>query len=291
MARIRTIKPTFFTSLSIAPLSLAERLTFIGLWTHVDDDGRCIDDARLIRAAIWPLDDRTMADIERDLCTLRDASLISRYTVNERSYIAVCGWREHQVINRPVASKLPAPPIDSEPSRSAPRVVTEIHGAITEDSHQEGNGKEGKGTAREPRATLTLTKGQARMAVLDLVALWNRDIPKPLVAVSTDPQPASVTRLARALQARPSLTWWQARIAEVRESEFLTARRPGRDGEYFTADLWWLLENADKVESGRYANRATAKLAEVNGHTGPKVPSAAETRAMLDRKRQEAARG
>jgi len=39
MARIRTIKPSFFTSLTIADLGLAERLTFIGLWTHVDDEG------------------------------------------------------------------------------------------------------------------------------------------------------------------------------------------------------------------------------------------------------------
>ena len=61
MARIRSIKPEFFTSLTIADLTVEQRLTFIGLWTHVDDEGRCVDDSRLIKAAIWPLDDRTAA--------------------------------------------------------------------------------------------------------------------------------------------------------------------------------------------------------------------------------------
>jgi hypothetical protein len=34
MARIRSIKPEFFTSISIADLSRDARLMFIGMWTH-----------------------------------------------------------------------------------------------------------------------------------------------------------------------------------------------------------------------------------------------------------------
>src|SRR5687768_11398166 len=107
MARIRTIKPEFFTSLSIADLPLTARLTFIGVWTHVDDEGRCVDDARLIKAAVWPLDDRTSADVEDDLRRLSESSLITRYRVGERSYLEVTSWREHQRINRPTPSKHP----------------------------------------------------------------------------------------------------------------------------------------------------------------------------------------
>ena len=109
MARIRTIKPEFFTSLTIADLPLSARLTFIGLWTHVDDDGRCVDEPRLVRAAVWPLDDLRAADVEADLRLLHDASLIVRYEAGGRRYLAVRSWREHQRIDKPRPSKLPAP--------------------------------------------------------------------------------------------------------------------------------------------------------------------------------------
>jgi hypothetical protein len=119
MARIRTVKPEFFTSLTVAGLSVEARLTFIGLWTHVDDQGRCVDDPRLIKAAVWPLDDRISADIERDLKELTESSLILRYKVGERSYLCVRAWDEHQRINRPTKSKLPPPPESPEPPPSS----------------------------------------------------------------------------------------------------------------------------------------------------------------------------
>ncbi|MGW3711373.1 hypothetical protein ACWDN6_14650 [Streptomyces albogriseolus] len=148
MARIRTIKPEFFTSLTIADLTPEQRLTFIGLWTHVDDEGRCVDDARLIKAAVWPLDDRTAADVEGDLTALTESSLISRYTLTRRSYIAVNGWREHQRINRPTKSKYPAPD-QGEPS-PAPAPTSgnsdslNTHTQLSEDSPPERNREQGK---------------------------------------------------------------------------------------------------------------------------------------------------
>lgn len=111
MARIRSIKPDFFTSLTIAELSPHARLTFIGLWTYVDDDGRGIDDARLIRAAVWPLeeDPEILATIRDDLAKLREASLIRRYTVAGKPYLAVASWHEHQKVDKPRKSRFPGP--------------------------------------------------------------------------------------------------------------------------------------------------------------------------------------
>lgn len=159
MPRIRTIKPEFFTSLTIADLPLTARLTFIGLWTHVDDAGRCVDDPRLIKAALWPLDDRTASDIELDLKVLSEASLITRYMLNRKRYIAVTNWDEHQRINRPTKSKLPAPD-EGEPTPPDP--VTRdngdswsAHAHLSEASPQERKGKErnreGKGNPPTPR--------------------------------------------------------------------------------------------------------------------------------------------
>jgi hypothetical protein len=159
MARIRTIKPEFFTSLTIADLTPEQRLTFIGLWTHVDDAGRCVDDPRLIKAAIWPLDDRTAADIEIDLKALTESSLITRYTLNRKRYLTVTNWDEHQRINRPTPSKLPAPeqgdPTPPDPVTRHDSDSLNTHTHLSEDSPQERKGKEGnregKGNPPTPR--------------------------------------------------------------------------------------------------------------------------------------------
>ncbi len=100
MARIRSIKPEFFTSLSIADLSVPARLHFIGLWTHVDDDGRALDDARLLKAAIWPLDDSmTNVKVAKLQDELEAHGRIIRYEADGRRCIQIVGWH-HQKINR-----------------------------------------------------------------------------------------------------------------------------------------------------------------------------------------------
>lgn len=170
MARIRTIKPEFFTSLTVADLTPEQRLTFVGLWTHVDDAGRCVDDPRLIKAAIWPLDDRTAADIEIDLKALTESSLITRYTLKQRRYIAVTNWREHQRINRPTKSKLPAPDEaerpDPEPPTSGNENSHTTHGELTEDSPQEGKGTGNREQGKE-RAAEAEAGGQAGLIVVE----------------------------------------------------------------------------------------------------------------------------
>jgi hypothetical protein len=160
VARIRSIKPEFFTSLTIATLDLPARLTFIGLWTHCDDEGRCVDDARLIKAAIWPLDDRTAADVEKDLGALSESSLITRYEVAGRRYLAVCGWAEHQRINRATKSKYPSPDeaesTDSPPPTSTNETSQATHGGLSEDSvrthDRKGTGNREQGKEEPPAA-------------------------------------------------------------------------------------------------------------------------------------------
>lgn len=158
MPRIRTIKPEFFTSLTLASLPVEARLTFIGLWTHCDDAGRCRDEARLIKAAVWPLDDRTAEDIEKDLGMLSEVSLIIRYEVAGRRFLAVRTWREHQKINRPTDSKIPGPDqANVPPPTSGNRTTSGAHEQLSEDalSGHDRKGKEqgtGKGTGKPPSA-------------------------------------------------------------------------------------------------------------------------------------------
>lgn len=123
MARIRTIKPGFFRSHDVTPLSYRARLTWVGLWTYVDDEGRGKDDARIIKGDIWTLeDDVSWQDVEADLVELARNDRIVRYVVDGRRYLAICRWDEHQVISRPTPSKFPEP---TSENISAPASLTE----------------------------------------------------------------------------------------------------------------------------------------------------------------------
>lgn len=118
MARIRSIKPEFFTSKTLSALTWRARLTFIGLWTYCDDYGRCQDDATLIRAALFIRDDDVRdADVEADLYELETAGLIVRYEGEYRGKVrplmAIQSWTEHQKVGHPTLSRIPPPPVDN----------------------------------------------------------------------------------------------------------------------------------------------------------------------------------
>lgn len=147
MARIRTIKPSFFSSLTIAELPIPARLTFVGLWTYVDDEGRGVDDPRLVKAELWPLDDdMTTRKVDAHLTAFADGGLIMRYQFSGRRYLQIIGWGEHQRINRPQQSKFPGP--FTEPSLNGHGTngagSRQEHARRTEPVREEGKGREGK---------------------------------------------------------------------------------------------------------------------------------------------------
>lgn len=149
MARIRSVKPSFFSSLDTAALPIPTRLTFIGLWCYADDKGRGLDDARLIKAEVWPLDrSYTERKIARDLDTLARQGQVERYEAGGRQYFRIRSWGKHQHPNRPQPSKLPSSP---EEGNGTARSLND-HGTRTNDSPPEGRGgggeqeKEGRGS-------------------------------------------------------------------------------------------------------------------------------------------------
>lgn len=124
MARIRSIKPEAFTSETLSGCSVAARWTFAGLWTVCDDDGRARSDPRLIKGAIWPLDDDVTAkDVAAMLDELESAGLICRYEAQGKGYLHAVNFTEHQKPNRPTPSKLPA-------------CCKPVHGGLSEDSRR-----------------------------------------------------------------------------------------------------------------------------------------------------------
>lgn len=97
MSRIRTIKPDFFRSRSLARCSIAARLTFAGLWCEADDHGRGIADARLLKGSIWPLDDAVkVANVEGHLTELQNTQHITIYTIGVDNFYEIHSWEKHQ---------------------------------------------------------------------------------------------------------------------------------------------------------------------------------------------------
>ena len=121
MPRIRSIKPEFFTSETIASLPLSARLTFVGLWTYVDDNGVGLDNEMLINASIWPLEEdslETLARTREDLATLSRKGLVKRYRDSRKGYLHITSWDEHQKVDHPKKPRYPKPG-DEEGERAA----------------------------------------------------------------------------------------------------------------------------------------------------------------------------
>lgn len=166
MARIRTVKPEFWTAEQVMELSPMARLLFIGMWNFCDDKGVHPVAYKTLKAEVFPADDLLSSDVERLVGELIAQGLLSEFEAEGRRWWFVTGWH-HQVINRPSKSRYPEPPrnaplpsaagqgddvndaSESDDSRTClpagdePSVMD--HGGLTEDSRTEGKGGEGKG--------------------------------------------------------------------------------------------------------------------------------------------------
>ena len=108
MARIRSIKPEFWTSEQVMECSPTARLLFIGIWNFCDDNGRHPFMPKQIKALVFPGDDFSADTIRRMLDELSSNGLISVYTIENKDFLQVTGWH-HQKIDKPQAGKYPAP--------------------------------------------------------------------------------------------------------------------------------------------------------------------------------------
>ena len=112
MARIRSIKPEFWSSEQVMACSRDVRLLFIGLWNFVDDEGRASNSAKSIKAQVFPSDeDINSTTVRRWLDELSSNELVLQYQADGRSYLQITGWH-HQKIDRRRPSKIPPPSLD-----------------------------------------------------------------------------------------------------------------------------------------------------------------------------------
>lgn len=106
--RIRTIKPELFKDQKLQRRPRDERLLFIGIFSHADDDGRIEGDVALIRSVVFPCDaDVSIPKLDKWLANLTEHGFIRRYEVDGEPYIDLPKWKLHQRIDKPTPSPIP----------------------------------------------------------------------------------------------------------------------------------------------------------------------------------------
>ncbi len=86
---------------------MAARLCFIGLWLQADRDGRLVDDARRLKARLFPYD---AVDVDALANELAAKGMIVRYTIESKQYISIPKFAKHQRPHpKEPASVIPVP--------------------------------------------------------------------------------------------------------------------------------------------------------------------------------------
>jgi hypothetical protein len=186
VARIRTIKPTFWTDSKVVRASRDARLLFIGMWNFAScDNGHVIDDSFQLKLQILPADNDV--DVEALIDELIDRGLVVRLTLDDgRTFLHVIGLSTHQKTESRWTPRCPVCLAETRPnSPELPETPTT--------SAPEGKGKESKKTCAsiKPDAEfedwwklypLKKAKGQAEKAFRS--AMMQTDMPTLVAAVT-----------------------------------------------------------------------------------------------------------
>ena len=143
MARIRSVKPEFWTSEQIAECSPNVRLLFIGMWNFCDDYGVHPASCARLKMEVFPADAISSADIRRMIDELLANYLLQEYEIDGSQYWLVTGFDKHQKpdtktgkyplpdgsiggkIRRKVADNSPNVPVQ-DAERSPPEVEVDL---------------------------------------------------------------------------------------------------------------------------------------------------------------------
>lgn len=240
MARIRTIKPDFWTDEKVVELSAFARLLFIGLWNFADDSGRMVYSPKKIKMQIFPADSVEIPELVGEI---RRNSLVTVYVFEGIEYLQINGFEKHQKIDKRSPSKLPPPP-------DSPRIPAELPGIPT----TEGNGregiKEGEGSTSSPATAGSSTPRAPTCPHQEIIALYHQCLPElPEVANWTETRQRYLQARWREKESRQNLDWWKRFFEFIKESDFLCGRAPGTNGKKpFRADLEWIITQGNFVK-------------------------------------------
>ena len=209
MARIRTVKPEFWTSQQVVECSTNARLLFIGLWNFCDDNGIHPAEPKRLKMEVFPGDSFTVKDIGTWIDELLKVGLLLEYEAEGRRYWLVTGWKKHQKIDKP-SYKHPLPPMTNsentngtlgDDSPSVRRSFAERH--PPESNGVESKGRETTGTRDAPAGApnvwdlgvslLTSTgtgEKEARNFIGKLIKMYGEPTTLSVVAGAVNKRPA-----------------------------------------------------------------------------------------------------
>lgn len=110
MARIRSIKPSFWTDADVAALPRDARLMLVGLISMADDDGRFLATATAIGGYVFPYDELPATKVRGLRDRIAKSGVIELYTVDGLDYGYFPKWGKHQKVYKRYPSTFPAPP-------------------------------------------------------------------------------------------------------------------------------------------------------------------------------------
>lgn len=159
--RIRTVKPTFWKSETLASISKEHRLLAIALLNYADDEGYFMANEALIRGECFPFDE----DSKSVRGGLQELSRIGYIALGESSDGQKIGripnFLEHQRIDKASPSKIKEKSVTWDDSTNPPRI-------LQEPSHTEKE-VEGKGSRKGKVRETPLPEN---FAVSDRVLKW-----------------------------------------------------------------------------------------------------------------------
>jgi hypothetical protein len=157
MARIRTIKPEFWTSEQVVECSPNTRLLFIGMLNFCDDSGIHPANVRRLQMEVFPCGTFNKADVAAMVEELIENQLVEEYEVEGALYWRATGFTKHQKVDQPTYKhplpdgRVPAKvrrksasgsPNDEQDSPNAHRVDDERSEGVHPRKGKESNGKE-----------------------------------------------------------------------------------------------------------------------------------------------------
>ncbi len=138
MARIRSIKPEFWSSEQVVECSLSARLLFVGMWNFCDDGGVHPASSKRLKMEVFPADDFTTEQVGVMVAELLDQGLVGEFEHEGVIYWFITGWK-HQKIDRP-NYRYPQPN-----STNVRRSIDDQSPPEWKGGDVEGKGVEGKG--------------------------------------------------------------------------------------------------------------------------------------------------
>jgi hypothetical protein len=142
MARIRTIKPEFWSNETLSEQPEATHMLAAALLNYADDEGYFNANPALVKAACSPLREPSVS-IHESIKRLSGIGYLRLGVgLDGRRYGQILKFEEHQRINRPSGSKIKLIAIAWEDSLSP-------HTPITDPSPPEGNREQGTGNGKD----------------------------------------------------------------------------------------------------------------------------------------------